>query len=68
VIGGLRLIDVAPTHIEQFLRDKRCQKLSSKSVRNVLVLIQGIFSLAVDNDLIVSKSLREILVLNCVIL
>jgi integrase len=59
VIGDLRLTDVAPIHIEQFLRDRRTQKLSAKSVRNVLVLIQGIFSLAVDNDLILRSPVRR---------
>jgi hypothetical protein len=57
VLGELRLTDIAPLHIEQLLQSKSA--LSAKTQRNLLGLLQGIFSLAKDDDLIDSSPIRE---------
>ena len=61
VLGGLKLADVAPLHIENFMKSKLNSKtkLSPKTVVNLLRLVQGIFSVAVDNDLIVRSPVRR---------
>ena len=58
-LGEYRIKDVAPLHIEQFAQDKSNAGLSAKTVRNLLLVLQGIFSLAVDNDLIVKSPVRK---------
>jgi Phage integrase, N-terminal SAM-like domain len=50
--GDSPLRDVIPLQIENFVQSKLKSGLSSKTARNLLVLLQGIFSLALDNDLI----------------
>jgi len=57
-LGGLLLTDVAPLHIENLLQSKLKGGLSAKSVRNLVGLLQGIFSLAVDNDLLTRSPVR----------
>ncbi len=57
--GELLLKDIAPLHMEQFLQDKMRTELSPKTNRNLLGLLQGIFSLAVDNDLISRSPIRN---------
>ena len=47
ILGKRRLMEVVPTHIEQFLRDERLKNRSPKTIRNVVILVQEIFSLAV---------------------
>jgi integrase len=56
--GDLLLAEVVPLQIEAFLQAKLKNGLSSKSVRNLIGLLQGIFSLALDNDLIVRSPVR----------
>jgi integrase len=51
-LGELRLIDVTPLHIEALLQKEAESELSPTTVRNVIVVLQGIFALAVDDDLI----------------
>src|SRR5262249_29547299 len=46
-LGEMRLVDLAPLHIEDLLQAKAKQGLGSKTIRNVLVLTQGILALAV---------------------
>jgi integrase len=58
-LGKLKLADVAPLHIETFAQAKLKSGLSAKSVRNLVVLLQGIFSLATDNDLITRSPIRS---------
>lgn len=58
-LGGLLLTDVAPLHIETLLQSKQKAGLSAKSVRNLVGLLQGIFSLAVDNDLLARSPVRD---------
>lgn len=60
-MGDLKLANIAPLHIENFVRTKSESKtkLHPKTVLNLLRLIQGIFSLAVDNDLIQRSPVRK---------
>jgi len=57
--GDYRIRDVAPLHIEQFTQAKLRVGLSAKTVRNLLLVLQGICSLAVDNDLILKSPIRK---------
>jgi integrase len=52
-------MDVAPLHVERFVQTKMRSGLSPKTVRNLIFVLQGIFSLAVDNDLIVKSPIRK---------
>lgn len=56
VLGGRRLTDIAPLHIEQLLQSKLA--LSPKTRRNLVGLLQGVFSLAEDDDLIEKSPVR----------
>lgn len=51
--------EVVPLEIEQFLQTKLKAGLSPKTTRNLLGILQGIFSLAVDNDLIAKSPVRN---------
>lgn len=57
VLGGRRLTDIAPLHIEQLLQSKLA--LSPKTRRNLVGLLQGVFSLAEDDDLIEKSPVRD---------
>ena len=61
VLGDLKLVNISPLHIENFVRAKMESKsrLHPKTVLNLLRLIQGIFSVAVDNDLIARSPVRK---------
>jgi integrase len=60
-VGGLKLADITPMHIETLINSKLDGKsaLSPKTALNLLRLVQGIFSLAVDNDLIERSPVRR---------
>jgi hypothetical protein len=51
--------EVVPIQVEQFLQTKLKVGLSPKTTRNLLGILQGIFSLAVDNDLIARSPMRN---------
>jgi integrase len=57
--GDLRIGEIVPLHIENLLQVKLTSGLASKSVRNLIGLLQGIFSLAEDNDLILRSPVRN---------
>jgi integrase len=57
VLGGWHLKDIGPMHIEQLVQSK--SGLSAKSRRNLVGLLQGICSLAEDNDLIEKSPVRD---------
>jgi integrase len=59
LFGDYRIKDIAPLHVEGFTQDKTESELSGKTVRNLLLVLQGIFSLAVDNDLIPKSPTRK---------
>ena len=58
-MGSLRLLEVAPLHVENLLRKRLESGASPKTVRNVLAILQSVFSLAVDNDLIARSPVRN---------
>jgi len=57
VLGGRRLTDITPLHVEQLLQSKSA--LSPKTRRNLVGLLQGVFSLAEDDDLIEKSPVRD---------
>jgi integrase len=59
VFGDYRIKDIAPLHVEGFSQSKSESGLSGKTVRNLLLVLQGIFSLALDNDLISKSPIRK---------
>jgi integrase len=56
-LGSRILAEITPMHIERLLQSK--SNLSPKTRRNLVVLLQGIFSLAKDDDLIEKSPIRE---------
>ena len=58
-LGNLQLVDVAPLHIEEVLQASLKRGLAPKTVRNLVGLLQGIFSLAADDDLIAKSPIRD---------
>jgi integrase len=59
LLGDKRMRDIVPLHIENLSQTKLKAGLSSKTVRNLVGLLQGIFSLAEDNDLILKSPVRN---------
>jgi integrase len=61
VLGDIKLVNISPLHIENFVGAKMDRKsgLHPKTVLNLLRLIQSIFSVAVDNDLIARSPVRK---------
>jgi len=58
-LGAMRIVDVAPLHIEKLLQSRLEAGSSPKTVSNLVGLLQSIFSLAVDNDLIPRSPVRD---------
>jgi integrase len=58
-LGAMRISDVAPLHIEKLIQLRLEGGSSPKTVRNLVGLLQSIFSLAVDNDLIPRSPVRS---------
>ncbi len=56
-LGDRTLTEIAPIHVERLLQSK--SKLSPKTRRNLVGLLQGIFSLAEDDDLIEKSPVRD---------
>ena len=59
VFGELRMDEVVPLHVERFIQTKVESGLSGKTVRNLLLVLQGIMALALDNDLIDRSPIRN---------
>ncbi|MFZ0521028.1 MAG: site-specific integrase [Candidatus Acidiferrales bacterium] len=57
--GDCQMSEVVPLHVEQFLQTKLKAGLSPKTTRNLLGVLQGLFSLAVDNDLLTRSPIRN---------
>jgi integrase len=57
--GDCQMSEIVPLQVEQFLQAKLKAGLSPKTARNLLGILQGIFSLAVDNDLIAKSPVRN---------
>jgi integrase len=58
-LGAMRIADVSPLHIERLLQSRLEGGSSAKTVRNLVGLLQSVFSLAVDNDLILRSPVRD---------
>ena len=58
-LGELLLAEIVPLQIEALIQAKLKTGLSAKSVRNLVGLLQGVFSLAVENDLIARSPIRS---------
>ncbi len=56
-LGELMLTDIAPLHVERLLQSKSA--LSPKTRRNLVGLLQGIFLLAEDDDLVEKSPVRD---------
>lgn len=59
--GDLKLTEITPLHIENLMKAKLNSKstLAPKTVLNLLRLVQGIFSVAKDNDLVTLPPVRR---------
>jgi integrase len=58
-IGELTLQEVAPLHVEDFVQQKLRGGMTAKSVRNLVNMVSGIFSLAQEDDLISRSPIRK---------
>jgi integrase len=58
-IGDLPMIEIAPLTIEDVVSKATEAGLASRSVRNVLVVLQSIFSLAVEDEVITKSPIRK---------
>jgi len=57
--GDMRMEEIVPLHVERFVLTKLASGLSAKTVRNLLLVLQAILSLAVDNDLLARSPIRN---------
>jgi integrase len=58
-LGDMLLTQVAPINIEELLQIKAKEGYTLKTLRNIIVLLDGIFHLAEDNDLISRSPVRK---------
>jgi integrase len=58
-LGDIPLTGITPLHVESLVSKKENERLSPKSIRNILVVLQGIFHVAQDNDLIQRSPIRR---------
>jgi integrase len=59
VLGDLRMIDITPLHVEDFVQRKIADGLAPKTVRNHLMVLRGVFSVAVEQDVIQRSPVRR---------
>jgi len=59
VFGDVHIEEIVPLHVERFSQTKLESGLSAKTVRNLLLVLQGTLSLAVDNELIARSPIRN---------
>lgn len=57
-LGQLQLTQVTPLHIEELVQ-RRSKKVGAKTLLNEIGLLQSIFSLAVENDLLERSPVRS---------
>lgn len=57
-LGDMSLTEIVPINIEELLQVKAKAGYSAKTMRNIIVLLNGIFHLAEDNDLISRSPVR----------
>jgi integrase len=58
-LGSLRIKDVSPLHVGKLLQSLLESGSSPKTVCNIVGLLQSIFSLAVDNDMLPRSPVRD---------
>lgn len=58
-LGEMKLTDIAPINVEELLQIKAKAGYSPKTLRNIVVQLNGIFHLAEDNDLINRSPVRS---------
>lgn len=58
-IGDLKLADISPFHIGELVAKKRSEGLAARSVHHMYRLLDTIFRLAVDNDLVQRSPVRK---------
>src|SRR5437763_8205308 len=51
--------EIEPRHVENLVQSKMKTRLSARTIRNMLVVLQSIFSLALDNDVIDRSPVRK---------
>lgn len=56
--GNMRMDRIAPIDVERFLQEKAKKGYSGRTMRNLIVLLHGIFQYAEDNDLINRSPIR----------
>ena len=59
VFGASLLNEVTPLQVEHFVQSVLKAGLSPKTARNLLGMVQGIFSVAVDHDLVAKSPVRN---------
>jgi len=59
VLGRLLCVRISPMQIKEFLRIKTLAGRSDKTVRNIVVMLGSVFTLAVENDLLVKSPVRK---------
>lgn len=59
LLGDLCILDITPLHIEEFVQKKTAEALALKTIRNMLMVLRGIFSLAVEQDIIQRSPVRR---------
>lgn len=58
-LGAKQIKEITPLHIENMLQKMYKEGASTKTVRNLVGILQGIFTIAVDNDLIARTPVRK---------
>jgi len=59
ILGSIRVSDVSPLHIGEIVNSRLKAGSSPKTTRNLVGLLQCMFSLAVDNDMIPRSPVRQ---------
>ena len=58
-LGKLLLTEISPMHIEELIRSRVAEGKSAKTVRNIVAVLQSVFSFAEENDLISKSPVRR---------
>jgi integrase len=58
-LGDLLLTEIEPINVEQLLQIKAKEGYSQRTMRNIIVQLNGIFNIAADNDLIGRSPVRK---------
>ncbi|HTY61334.1 MAG TPA: site-specific integrase [Acidobacteriota bacterium] len=58
-LGDMILPEIAPINVEELLQVKNKAGFSPRTMRNIIVQLNGIFNLAVDNDLVSRSPIRK---------